>query len=78
MVFLDIRGALDGVDKNRLFECFTKFGIPEKFVTILKARCKGTYGQARVYGELSPWFTFSSGVRQGSRLSNFIMSCITS
>lgn len=56
VVNLDIRGAFDSIDGNRLFDRLVKFGMPEKIVAILKARYSGTIDQVRGYGQLSPSF----------------------
>ena len=45
-------------------------GVPEKYVSILKAVYSQTSGKVSAYGELSPSFAVTSSVRQGCPISS--------
>ncbi|MBM6549315.1 reverse transcriptase family protein [Streptococcus dysgalactiae subsp. equisimilis] len=74
IVFLDIRAAFDSVDRSALWNCLLRNGVPEKYVSILKALYAHTSGRVRAYGQLSPSFAVSSGVRQGCPISPFLFN----
>ena len=74
VAFLDIRSAFDSVDKTVLWECLLRNGVPSKFVNILKSLYCHTSAQVRAYGQLSPSFVVSSGVRQGCPISPFLFN----
>jgi hypothetical protein len=76
VVFLDIRGAFDSVDRSTLWACLLRNGVPEKYVSVLKSLYYQTSGRVRVYGKLSPPFAFSSGVRQGCPISPFLFNFV--
>ncbi|MES9976933.1 MAG: reverse transcriptase domain-containing protein [Candidatus Thiodiazotropha sp.] len=74
VVFLDIRGAFDAIDRASLWDCLNRFGVPLKYVKLLEALYSQTTSRVRVYGELSNTFSVSSGVRQGCPISPFLFN----
>lgn len=74
VVFLDIKGAFDSVDRCALWNCLIRKGVPEKYVNIIRALYRHNSGRVRAYGKLSPPFKISSGVRQGCPLSPFLFN----
>ncbi|WP_432422665.1 reverse transcriptase domain-containing protein [Streptococcus dysgalactiae] len=74
VVFLDIRAAFDSVDRSALWNCLSRNGVPAKYISILKALYQRTSGRVRAYGQLSPPFVVSSGVRQGCPISPFLFN----
>jgi hypothetical protein len=74
IVFLDIRAAFDSVDRTVLWNCLMRNGVPEKYINILKSLYLHTSAQVRAYGQLSPSFEVSSGVRQGCPISPFLFN----
>ncbi|CAH8497241.1 unnamed protein product [Dicrocoelium dendriticum] len=74
VVFLDIKGAFDSVDRCALWDCLLRKGVPDKYVNIIKALYAHSSGRVRVYGKLSPPFSITSGVRQGCPLSPFLFN----
>jgi len=44
-VFLDIRAAFDSIDRSTLWNCLLKYGVPDKYIRILKALYKRTSGK---------------------------------
>ncbi|CAM0512289.1 unnamed protein product [Fasciola hepatica] len=63
MLFLDLKGAFDSVDRTSLFSTLHRKGMPQKFVNLLRSLYSHTSGRVRVYGELSGRFETTSGVR---------------
>jgi len=76
IVFLDLKSAFDSVDRQALWQCLSIKGVPSKFLSILKALYANPRGRVRVYGQLSPEFSISSGVRQGCPLSPFLFNFV--
>jgi hypothetical protein len=76
VVFLDIKAAFDAVDRNALWHCLLRNGVPTKFVNILKALYTNTQGRVRVYNEISSNFEITSGVRQGCPISPFLFNFV--
>lgn len=74
IVFLDIRGAFDSVDRATLWDCLSRKGVPRKFINLLRALYSQTLGRVRAYGELSAQFSIASGVRQGCPASPFLFN----
>ena len=74
VVFLDIRGAFDSVDRAALWNCLLRDGVPGKYVNILKALYLHTSGRVRAYGSLSRSLVVSNGVRQGCPISPFLFN----
>ena len=74
VVFLDIRAAFDSVDREVLWCCLLRHGVPEKYVSILRALYLHTSGRVRAYGRLSASFSITSGVRQGCPISPFLFN----
>ncbi|CAI2733768.1 unnamed protein product [Schistosoma spindalis] len=74
VVFLDIRVAFDSLDRTVLWDCLLIKGVPEKFITILKALYTNILGRVRTYNRLCPLFRSSSGVRQGCPISPFLFN----
>ena len=76
VVFLDLKAALDSVDREVLWQCLSLKGVPQKYINLVKALYSNTTSRVRAYGELSYDFTTSSGVRQGCPLSPFLFNFI--
>ena len=76
VVFLDIRGAFDSVNRETLWDYVSQYGMPGKYVNLFKALYSTTTGQVRAYGSLSPQFDISSGVRQGCPASPFLFNFV--
>ncbi|CAH8459438.1 unnamed protein product [Dicrocoelium dendriticum] len=74
IVFLDIKGAFDSVDRCAHWNCLLRKGVPEKYVNIIQALYARSTGRVMVYGKLPPPFNISIGVRQGCMLSPFLFN----
>ena len=62
------------MDRSSLWECLSRKGVPPKYINILRALYSNTVGCVRVYGELSPQVSITSGVRQGCPASPFLFN----
>ena len=49
-IYLDLKGALDSVDRTTLFSVLERKGMSLKYVNILRALYAHTTGNVRVYG----------------------------
>ena len=76
VIFLDLKGAFDSVDRHSLLQCLAMKGVPPKFLQLVKALYVNTRGRVRAYGKLSSEFTTTSGVRQGCPLSPFLFNFV--
>ena len=76
VVFLDIKGAFDSVDRSTLVGLLSQTRDTDKYVKLLQAIYAQTSGRMRAYGELSPPFDITSGVRQGCPLSPFLFTFV--
>ena len=76
MIFLDLKGIFDSVDRAALFGTLHRKGMPQKFVNLLRSLYSHTSGRVRVYGELSGRFETTSGVRQGCPMSPFLFNFV--
>ena len=70
--FIDFEKAFDSVDRESIWNILLHYGVPIKFVDIIKALYEGFSCQVIYAGKLSESFEISSGVRQGCLLSTFL------
>ena len=66
--FIDFEKAFDSVDRDSIWNILLHYGVPIKFVGIIKALYEGFSCQVIHTGKLSKNFEISSGVRQGCLL----------
>eukprot|EP00123_Amoebidium_parasiticum_P019158 comp24345_c0_seq3/m.46428 comp24345_c0_seq3/g.46428 ORF comp24345_c0_seq3/g.46428 comp24345_c0_seq3/m.46428 type:complete len:204 (-) comp24345_c0_seq3:221-832(-) len=74
LVFIDFKNAYDTVDLPRLWAKLTTRGVPSQMGRLLEAMFTFTCGRAVVNGRLSPGFTRTRGVLQGSLLSPLLFN----
>ena len=67
--FIDFEKAFDSVNRESIWNILLHYGVPIKFVDIIKALHEGFSCQVIHAGKLSESFEISSGVRQGCLLS---------
>ena len=72
VTFVDFEKAFDSLDRKSLWKLMRHYGIPEKFVTIIKNTYHGTSCGVLHDGSLSDKFEVKTGVRQGCLLSPFL------
>jgi hypothetical protein len=76
LVFLDLKSAFDSVCREALWHCLLKYGVPPKFVNILRSLYSNSESRVSVYGKQSKPFTTTSGVRQGCPISPFLFNFV--
>ena len=72
VTFVDFEKAFDNLDRKSLWKLMRHYGIPEKFVTIIKNTYDGTSCRVLHEGTLSDKFEVKTGVRKGCLLSPFM------
>ena len=70
--FVDYEKAFDSVDRETLWKLLRFYGIPEKFVTLIKSSYEGFTCRVAHEAQLSDSFEVRTGVRQGCLLSPFL------
>ena len=63
--FIDFKSAFDCIQRDFIWAAFRHYGLPEKYVRILRSFFDGTLSAVRHEGELSEWFSVVSGTGQG-------------
>lgn len=69
MVFIDYKQAYDSVHREELWKAMISFGIPKKYVDMVKLSNSKTMCKVKYLKELSSEFEINSGLRQGDALS---------
>ena len=69
--FFDLTKAYDTVNRNALWQLLLKYGIPVKFVNVLKALYTDMRATVEVGGERTEPFDVTNGLRQGC-----VISCV--
>ena len=70
--FVDYQKAFDSLDRPFLWKLLAHYGIPQKFINIIKNSYEGTSCKVIHEGQLSESFEVKTGVRQGCLLSPFL------
>ena len=63
--FVDFKAAFDSIDRQFIWRSLQHYGLPEKYIRIMKAFFSHTVSAVRVNGELTDWFPVNSGTGQG-------------
>lgn len=69
MASLDFEKAYDQVSRHYLLNVLSTFGLPTKFVSMVRASLAHSTASAVVNGHVGPRFDVASGVKQGDPLS---------
>ena len=76
MVLVDYEKAFDSIDRETLWKIMKAYGIPDKFIELVKAFYKNSRA-AVLNGEgVSEWFEIKYGVKQGCVMSGFLFLLI--
>ncbi|KAI0209386.1 Secreted RxLR effector protein 78, partial [Lamellibrachia satsuma] len=67
--FVDFEKAFDSIDRTVLWKLLRHYGLPTKFVTLIKNMYEGFTGHVIFNGQVSEDFQIGTGVRQGCLLS---------
>ena len=66
MCFVDLQRAYDSDDGELLWKVLARAGVPEEMIGVIRQFHDGMQTQVRMDdGELSDWFEFTQGLRQG-------------
>ena len=68
-VFVDFQKAFDSLDREVLWQLMRHYGIPEKYISIIKNTYTGMQSKIIHEGQLTEPFEITTGVRQGCLLS---------
>ena len=72
LIFVDYEKAFDSIDRETLWRIMKAYGIPDKFISLVRAFYRGNKA-AVIHGEgMSDWFEINSGVKQGCVMSGFL------
>ena len=63
--FVDFKAAFDSIDRQFIWRSLQHYGLPDKYIRILKAFFSHKISAVRVNGELTDWFTVNSRTGQG-------------
>ena len=70
--FIDFEKAFDSVDRDSLWKIMRHYGIPNKYVSVIKETYQGMTCRILHGGDMSESFNVQTGVRQGCLLSPFL------
>ena len=63
--FVDFKSAFDCINRNFIWQAFRHYGLPDKYVRVIRAFFDGTVSAVQYNGELSRWFDVANGTGQG-------------
>jgi len=69
MVFVGYKQVYDSINREEVWNTLIYFGIPKKYVNVVKLCSNKTECKVKFLGELSSAFDVNSGLRQGDALS---------
>jgi len=72
MNFIDFRKAFDMIERNTIWKIMKHYGIPDKFVNIIRSFYEGMTCQVVHNSDLPTPYDVTTGVRQGCLLSPMI------
>eukprot|EP00116_Pleurobrachia_bachei_P004749 sb/3465011/ len=64
-LFIDVKAAFDSINRGFIWAAFKNYGLPDKYIRILRSFFDGTVSAVRWAGGLSEWFEVLSGTGQG-------------
>lgn len=73
-LFIDYKQAYDSINRRRMVEVMTEFGIPEKLVKLTKMTLEGTRSKVKAEGGYTEDFEIKRGLRQGDVLSTVLFN----
>ena len=72
LIFVDYEKAFDSIDRETLWKIMKSYGIPDKFITMVKAFYRNCRVAVLHGSSKSEWFDVKSGVKQGCVMSGFL------
>ena len=76
--YVDLTKAFDTVSRDGLWRIMSKYGCPEKFVSIIRQLHQGMQARVQDNGEMSQPFPVTNGVKQGCVLAPTLFSIMFS
>ena len=74
--FVDFEQAFDSIDRDVMWKILDMYGLPEKFIRIIKQSYDGFSCCVRTTEGISPWFNVTTGVRQGCIWSTLLFNIV--
>ena len=62
--FVDFKSAFNCINKNFIWQAFWHYGLPDKYVRVIRAFFDGTVSAVQYNGEFSRWFDVANGTGQ--------------
>ena len=62
--FVDFKSAFDCINRDFIWQAFRHYGLPDKYVRVIRAFFDGTVSAVQYNGELSRWFDVANGTGQ--------------
>ena len=72
LVFVDFSKAFDSVDRSKMFEILSLYGIPNKIISAIKVLYTDTSSTILTSDGETPSFSINSGILQGDTLAPFL------
>ena len=72
LVFVDYEKAFDSIHRETLWKIMRHYGIPEKYVRLVKMFYEDSKCSVITEAGTGPWFDVKSGVKQGCVMSGFL------
>ena len=72
LVFVDYEKAFDSIHRETLWKIMRHYGIPEKYVRLVKMFYDRSKCSVITEAGTGPWFEIKSGVKQGCVMSGFL------
>ena len=63
--FIDFKAAFDSIERGFIWKAFAHYGLPCKYIRVIKTFFDTTVSAVKVDGELTDWFEVKSGTGQG-------------
>ena len=63
--FIDYKAAFDSINRDFIWKAFSHYGLPDKYIRVMKAFYNDTINAVRFNGDLTDWFNVGSGTGQG-------------
>jgi hypothetical protein len=70
--FIDFSKAFDSIIRKRLWQILEMYGIPQKYINIIRELYNNSKASVEVNGKLTDFFDVETGVRQGCVLSGLL------
>ena len=73
-LYIDYKQAYDTINRAELVEIMKEFGIPMKFIRLVRMTLTNTNSNVKTQGKLLPSFETMIGLRQGDSLSTLLFN----